>query len=89
MDSISPAIIEIHKTERHNIHDEVIEQVARVLCRADGCNPDGDIQCADPSPGSMTTTCTLMALPYPSDRRWNAYRGKAETLIKNIFGSRP
>lgn len=80
-----PAIIIVTTVERRDVRAETIEHVARLLCRADGCNPDDNIQCGPPSITSYTT-CTLLNLPYPTDRRWYAYREKAEALLKSIFG---
>lgn len=85
MDYQNPPEIVITTTEHHQIQEEVIEHVARLLARADGADPDGNIQCGEPRPGETVVTCTLMALPYPSDRVWNRYRPQAEKLLRDIF----
>jgi hypothetical protein len=73
-----PVIIETVTTERHDIREEVIEHVARLLCRADGKNPDGDVR----HQGSMMLTVNT---PYPMNQPWYAYRDKAAEKLGSIF----
>ena len=81
----APVEIVIQKTERHDVRQQAIERVARQLAAADGKDPDGNIQCGEPSAQSMTVTCTLLALPYPRGMVWYAYRDKAEKMLKDAF----
>lgn len=73
-----PMIVEIQKTERHDIKAEVVEYVARLLCRADGKNPDQDWRQGD---GVMLS----VAVPYPANLTWYAYREKAEARLRELF----
>lgn len=80
----APAIeIVITKTERHDVRAEAVERVARQLCAAAGCDPDGSIQCS--TPVGLISNCTLMHLPYPTDRNWYAYNSRAEKILKDAF----
>jgi hypothetical protein len=79
MDANQPAIIvEIIETERHDIKEEVIERVARLLCRADRKNPDEDIRLVD-------GVFQAVNIPYPANLRWNSYREQALEHLQKIF----
>jgi hypothetical protein len=78
MDASPPVIIETVTTERHDIKEEVIEHVARLLCRADGKNPDEDIRLVN---GGFQT----VNIPYPMNMRWNVYREQAVDKLRTIF----
>lgn len=71
-----PAIIETVTTERHDVREEVIEHVARLLCKADGKNPDEDVRMVN---GGMQTVHLL----HPA--RWNSYRLQAEDMLRALF----
>lgn len=73
-----PVIIETVTTERHDIREEVVEHVARLLCRAAGKNPDEDVRMVN---GGFNT----VHLPYPSNLRWTAYRAEATEKLKALF----
>lgn len=77
-----PAIIEIQKTERHDVRQEAIERVARQLCEADGKDCDADIRC---SQSGMMTNCLTNFIQFPADRVWYAYRDKAEAVLREAF----
>ncbi len=84
-----PAIIITH-VERHDLRDEVLNHVARLLCEADGCDLASDIRCGDvdgkiSATTPMTITCNAVAMPYPTYMRWYTYRDKAEKLLRDIF----
>jgi len=85
MDAAPQSTIEIHQTERHDIREEEIERVARLLCRADGCDPEADLRCSKWKPGDTTITCNTVGMAYPPYLGWNAYRDRAETLLKQLF----
>jgi hypothetical protein len=83
MDSQSPPmIIETVTTERHDIREEVIEHVARLLCRADGKNPDEDVRLVNGGTGFQT-----VHIPFPANLRWNAYREQAVERLRSLFRS--
>lgn len=82
MDAQPPAIIETVTTERHDIREEVIEHVARLLCRADGKNPDEDIRM-----GNVMTSMQTVNIPYPAYLRWNSYREPALEKLRALFRS--
>jgi hypothetical protein len=76
-----PAIIEIQKApERHNIREELIEHVARLLCRADNRDPDVDTRVSG-------STFNTVYLPYPTNLTWYGYRERAESTIRDIFSA--
>jgi hypothetical protein len=77
-DASPPIIIETVITERHDVREEVIEHVARLLCRADGKSPDGDIRVQ----ANMVFT---VHIPYPMNQPWYAYRDKAIEKLSNLF----
>lgn len=79
MDATPPVIVEIVTTERHDLKEEVIEQVARLLCRADGKEPDDDIRLVG---GNFQT----VHIPFPANRRWNQYREAAVARLQQLFG---
>jgi hypothetical protein len=89
----SPPAIVITHTETHNVREEAIERVARQLCEADGCDPNADIRCGPPMAkldgDSLVVPnvvfCNLLGMSYPSNLAWNAYRDKAEALLKEAF----
>lgn len=76
--SAPPEIIEIKTTERHDIRAEIIEKVARLLCRADGNNPDNDIRMTG---GGFQT----VHIPEPKNREWYRYRDAAITRLEALF----
>lgn len=78
MDATPPAIIEIKTTERRDIRAEVIEHVARIMCRADGCEPDADIR-------SVGDAFRTVHIPYPENRGWFRYRDQAITKLQELF----
>ena len=90
----APAIVITHM-ERHPIKEEVIEQVARLLCRADGCDPDGDSRCGLQNfstsntmivPNYVVTTCYLSGGSYYGGYpNWNLYRAPAEKMLSDLF----
>jgi hypothetical protein len=80
-----PTIIEIPvPSEKHDLKKELIEHVARLLCRADGKNPDQDIRASEDG-----TRFLALHLPYPDNLQWSRYRDKAEARLKEIFGTVP
>ena len=79
--------ITITTNEHHAVKEEVVEYVARLLCRADGCNPDADMRCSSVELGSSVVTCNLIGLPYPEYLAWNKYREPAQALLGCIFGN--
>lgn len=83
MDAAPPAIIEIVKTEKHDVRAELVEYVARLLCRSDGKDPDRDKRVT--AEGHFQT----VHLPYPMNLTWYAYRDKAEELLQTLFRSKP
>jgi hypothetical protein len=89
MDYQKPPEIVITHTERHDVREEMIEHVARLLCRAAGCDPDADTRCGiDPNNPSVMT-CNAVGMSYPSSLGWNRYRANAESLLGKIFGEPP
>lgn len=86
MDYQEPPQIVITHVERHDVREETIEHVARLLCAADGCDPDHDMRCSLPKSGEWTVTCDTVSLSYPMYLGWNSYRGKAEKLLGQLFG---
>lgn len=73
-----PVIIEIKRTERHDIKAEVTEYVARLLCRAAGEEPDADVRYGD-------NVMHTVHLPYPMNLRWYKYREAAIEQLQNLF----
>jgi hypothetical protein len=59
----SPEIVIAAPADHHNIAEEVVEHVARLLARADGVDPNHDDRCSD---GGTTTTCTLQTYAIPA-----------------------
>lgn len=78
MDVEKPVIIETVTTTRHDIRAEVIEHVARLLCRADGKDPDRDVRISPE--GNMYS----VHITGPTGL-WTQYRGKAEERLRGIF----
>ena len=74
-------IIETVTTERHDIREEVIEHVARLLCRADGKNPDRDIRQSDADVNGLSYFNTVYISP-PANLLWNAYRDRAIEALR-------
>jgi hypothetical protein len=86
MDVQNPPEINITIHEHHDVKGELVEYVARLLCRANGCDPDADMRCsADPGQGN-TVSCLAINWPYPAYLGWNKYREPAEKLLAQIFG---
>lgn len=78
MDASPPVIIETVTTERHDVREEVIEHVARLLCRADGKSPDGDIR-------NQGNVMLPVNIPYPMNRTWYSYRDAAIVKLRSLF----
>ena len=89
MDYQEPPQIVVTHTEHHDVKAEMVEYVARLLCRADGCNPESDLRCGPPDLNSNSVTCNAVGWPYPSYLGWNKYRPQAEKLLVQIFGEPP
>jgi hypothetical protein len=74
--------------EKHDVREEIVEHVARLLARADGFDPDEDLRCrstgGDSSAivGSQTLFCDLNVFPRP---RWQKYRDRAIDLIRKAI----
>jgi hypothetical protein len=79
-----PSVIVVTSVEKHDVREEEIERVSRLLCRADGCNPDADMRCRIDASG-MTATCNAIAMSYPSYLEWNRYREQASSLLRELF----
>jgi hypothetical protein len=80
MDSASPpAIVEIVTTEHHDIREEVIEQVARLLARQAGQDPDADDRCLQ---SGMMMNCTL---EFGRKPHWTVFRDQAERRLREMF----
>jgi hypothetical protein len=73
-----PMIVEIQTTVKHDLKAELIEHVARLLCRADGKDPDHDWRMGD---GTMLS----VAVPYPDNLEWARYKSKAEERLRELF----
>jgi hypothetical protein len=80
-----PAVVEVKTTERHDIKEETIEHVARLLARAEGVDPDADMRYSLPRLDSMTVTCDAVGMQYPTSLAWNNYRRQAEKLLRDLF----
>lgn len=85
MDQPPPMIIEIPRppvpaiaSERRDIKAEVIEHVARLLCRAAGNNPDADWRVG---PNTFLT----VNVEYPHNLMWNRYKDEAEKRLREVF----
>lgn len=72
-------IVEIQKNEKHDVRAEVIEQVARLLCKADGKDPDHDWR-------DGGTNFLIVAVDYPGNLEWSRYKSKAEERLNELFG---
>jgi hypothetical protein len=80
-----PGIVILHAEERHDLREETIEHAARLLCRADGCDPDADARCGS-SPGSRgVVNCDAVGIPYPEYLGWWRYREQAVALLRQLF----
>jgi hypothetical protein len=81
-----PGIVILCMEELHaHLREETIEHAARLLCRADGCDPDADARCS-PSPGSRdVVNCNAIRIPYPEYLGWYRYRGRAVALLRQLF----
>lgn len=76
--TVSPQIIVERPAEKYSVREVAIEQIARLLARADGKNPDDDWRMGN---GTMLTVhCEGDAC-----RVWYGYREKAETLLRQAF----
>jgi hypothetical protein len=82
MDAGNPPEIVIQHVERHNIREEEIERVARLLARADGKDPDEDTSCVTVE-GMEYKNCFIFTHEIP--RMWHRYRDQAEKLLAQIF----
>lgn len=77
MDINNPPEIIIQHIEKHDIREEEIERVARLLSRQAGEDPDHDDKCSENS-------CLLIG--GPPYWHWHKYRDPAEKLLAQIFG---
>jgi hypothetical protein len=74
--------------EKHDVREEIVEHVARLLARADGFDPDEDLRChltggeTSTIVGSQTLFCDLNVFPRP---RWQEYRDRATDLIRKAI----
>jgi hypothetical protein len=77
-----PEIVIAIPAEHHNVAEEVVEHVARLIARAEGVDPDHDDRCGTPTGGSSYVTCDLSMIAKPA---WARYRERAETMLRNLF----
>ena len=73
-----PQIVIEHPAEIYSVKDVALEQIARLLAKADGKNPDADCRVQG---GVMLA----VYIEYPANLVWYTYRDKAEELLRQAF----
>jgi hypothetical protein len=76
MDAASPTIVIEQPAQKYDVREVAVEQIARLLCRADGIDPDADWRIQ----GS-----TMLTVADPTPQMWRRYRDKAVAALEAAF----